>query len=124
MILDASALLALINSEPGADIVADALAGASISAINLCEVVTKMIAFGMPPEEAWSEAADLVPIVIDFGPELARATAQLRTATRSAGPSLGDRACLALAEKLRLPALTADRSWETLSIGIEIRLIR
>jgi PIN domain nuclease of toxin-antitoxin system len=124
MVLDASALLALINSEPGADIVADALAGASISAVNLCEVVTKMIDFGVPPGEAWSEAADLVPVVVDFGPELARATAQLRMATRSAGLSLGDRACLALAEQRRVPALTADRSWESLSIGVEVRLIR
>jgi PIN domain nuclease of toxin-antitoxin system len=124
VVLDASALLALINSEPGAETVADALAGASISAVNLCEVVTKMIDFGMPPDEAWSEAADLVPIVADFGPELARAAAQLRMATRSAGLSLGDRACLALAKQMRLPALTADRSWKSLSIGAEIRLIR
>lgn len=124
MVLDASALLVLINSEPGAEAVADALAGASISAVNLCEVVTKMMDFGVPPDEAWGEAADLVPIVVDFGPELACAAARLRSATRSAGLSLGDRACLALAGHLQLPALTADRSWKALPVGVEIRLIR
>ncbi len=124
MVLDASALLALINAERGWEVVAAVLAEAAISAVNLTEVVTKMIDIGIPEDNAWDEAADLVPIVVEFGPELARKTAELRSATRSLGLSLGDRACLALAERLRLPALTADQSWRRVSIGVEIRFVR
>jgi PIN domain nuclease of toxin-antitoxin system len=124
MVLDASALLALINAEPGWEVVASALGEAAISAVNLAEVVTKMIDVGIPEDDAWVEAADLVPAVIDFGPELAGATAKLRPATRSLGLSLGDRACLALAQALHVPALTADSAWRRLSIGVEIRFLR
>ena len=108
MVLDASALLALINDEPGAETVAAVLRDAAITTVSLTEVVTKMIDIGIPEEEAWKEAVDLVPLVVDFGPELCRRAALLRTLTRAFGLSLGDRACLALAEQLRLPALTTD----------------
>jgi ribonuclease VapC len=124
VVLDASALLALINAEPGGDVVAAALPVASISVINLTEVVTKMIDIGIPRRDAWAEAADLVPVIVDFDAELGRRTADLRAPTRSLGLSLGDRACLALAEHLQVPALTADQAWRNLAIGIEIRLIR
>lgn len=123
MVLDASALLALINAEPGGDVVAAALPDASISVINLAEVVTKMIV-GISRRDAWADAADLVPVIVDFDAELGRRTAGLRASTRSVGLSLGDRACLALAEHLHVPALTADQAWRNLAIGIEIRLIR
>ena len=124
MVLDASALLALINAEPGGDVVAAALPEASISVINLTEVVTKMIDIGISRRDAWTEAADLVPVIVDFDVELGHRAAGLREWTRSLGLSLGDRACLALAEHLHLPALTADQAWRNLAIGIEIRLIR
>jgi ribonuclease VapC len=124
MVLDASALLALINGEPGWKVVAATLPEAAISAVNLAEVVTKMVDIGIPEEDAWAEAADLVPLIIDFGPELAHATAGLRVMTRPLGLSLGDRACLALAQQLHLPALTADTAWRRLSIGVEIRFLR
>jgi PIN domain nuclease of toxin-antitoxin system len=124
MVLDASALLALINDEPGAELVAAALPEAAISAVNLTEAVSKMIDIGIPARDAWTEAADLVPTVVDFGRELGRRTALMRPATRGLGLSLGDRACLALAECLGKPALTADPAWQDLAIGIEIRLIR
>ena len=124
MVLDASALLALINAEPGCEVVADALPEASISVINLTEVVTEMIDIGITGRDAWAEAADLVPVIVDFGVELGRRTADLRASTRSLGLSFGDRACLALAEQLHVPALTADQTWRNLAIGIEIRLIR
>jgi ribonuclease VapC len=112
------------QSEPDWEVVAPTLSGAVISAVNLAEVVTKMIDIGIPEADAWTEAADLIPIVIDFGPELARAAARLRPATRPLGLSLGDRACLALAEQLHVPALTADPAWRGLSIGVEIKLLR
>jgi ribonuclease VapC len=124
MVLDASALLALVNAEPGAEIVAAALGEATIGAVNLAEVVTKLIDIGVPASEAWSETANLVPTIVDFGPELANVTARLRTTTRRRGLSLGDRACLALAESLGQPVLTTDRAWHDLSIGVEVCLIR
>jgi PIN domain nuclease of toxin-antitoxin system len=124
VVLDASALLALINDEPGSEVVAAALPEAAITIVNLTEAVTKMIDIGIPARDAWTEAADLVPTVVDFGRELGHRSALLRTATRGLGLSFGDRACLALAEQLGKPALTADRAWQGLAIGIEIRLIR
>jgi ribonuclease VapC len=81
VVLDASAPLALINAGPGAGVVAAALPQATISAVNLAEVVTKMIDIGISEPDAWAEAADLVPIVVDFGPELGRRTARLRQST-------------------------------------------
>jgi ribonuclease VapC len=124
VVLDASALLALINGEPGSETVAAALKDAAISTVNLTEVVSKMIDIGISEDDAWNEAVDLVPLVVDFGPELCRRAASLRTSTRALGLSLGDRACLALAEQLRLPALTTDLAWRSLSIRVEVRLIR
>jgi PIN domain nuclease of toxin-antitoxin system len=87
---------------------------------------------GFPPrqreEEYWNRSTSSSPksdnSVIDFGAELGRRTADLRTSTRPLGLSFGDRACLALAGQLHLPALTADRAWRNLTIDVEIRLIR
>jgi ribonuclease VapC len=123
VVLDTLGLLALVNAEPGADVVAAALVEAAISAVNLAEVVTKLIDVGVPPAAARSETASLVRVV-DLDSESANATARLRAAARWAGLSLGDRDCLALGEILGQPVLTADRAWQVLSIGIEIRLIR
>ena len=93
MVLDASALLALINAEPGGDVVAAALPEASISVINLTEVVTKMIDIGISRRDAWTEAADLVPVIVDFDVELGRRVAGLREIDALARPILG-RSCL------------------------------
>ena len=79
VVLDASTLL--INGEPGAESVAAALADAAISTVNLTEVVTKMIDIGIPEDDAWNEPADLVPVVVDFAPELCRRAAWLRMST-------------------------------------------
>ena len=76
--------------------------------VNLAEVVTKMVDICIPEDDAWVEAAGLIPLVTDFSPELARATVALRRATRPVDLSLGDQVCLALAQQLQLPALTAD----------------
>jgi ribonuclease VapC len=124
MVLDASALLALINAEPGCDIVEAALDEARMCAVNLTEVVTKLIDIGIAEADAWTEVAGLVPEIVDFDADLARIAARLRTATRAAGLSLGDRCCLALAERLQVPALTADRMWRNLPLTIEVRAIR
>jgi len=123
-VLDASALLALLNNEPGAELVAEALPQGAISAINLSEVVAKLSEAGMP-EEAIQEALRALPLeVVSFDQEQAYEAGLLRLRTRGVGLSLGDRGCLSLARKLGLPALTADRTWEQLAIGAEVRVIR
>jgi ribonuclease VapC len=124
VVLDASALLALINAEPGSDAVGAALPHTVIGTVNLSEVVAKMIDIGVPEDAAWRGAADLVPVIVDFGPEMARHCAKLRPATRAHGLSFGDRACLALAQRLKQPVLTADRAWRKLSLDVEIHYVR
>ncbi|MBI4282393.1 MAG: type II toxin-antitoxin system VapC family toxin [Chloroflexi bacterium] len=123
-VLDASALLALLNGEPGADIVAEALSEAAVSAINVSEVVAKLAEAGMP-EGAIREALEgLLLDIVPFDLAQAYVAGLLRPSTRSVGLSLGDRGCLSLAQMLDLPALTADRTWEHLSTDIKVRVIR
>ncbi|HEU5440983.1 MAG TPA: type II toxin-antitoxin system VapC family toxin [Ktedonobacterales bacterium] len=124
-VLDASALLALLQSEPGAALVATALtSGAIISAVNFSEVVAKLRDRGMPELDARA-ALDQLPLsIIAFDLSLAYAAGLLRPQTRAAGLSLGDRACLALAVSLGLEVLTTDRSWAALGLGITVTLIR
>jgi ribonuclease VapC len=106
----------------GAEVASPALGEARIGTVNFAEVVATLIEIGVPSPEGWS--ASLVPSIVDLGPELANATAQPRMKARPRGLSLGGRACLALAERLRQPVLTTDRAWAGLAVGAEIRLIR
>jgi PIN domain nuclease of toxin-antitoxin system len=129
-VLDASALLAFIQDERGASVVAEALAAtAAISVVNWAEVLSKVTENG-------GDADELVTGLRDHGfagellaiepmtEEDCLAVAWMRPATRVAGLSLADRTCLALARRLALPVLTADRSWSDLELGVEVRLIR
>ncbi len=123
-LLDASAVLAVFNEEPGGEMVTEALPGAAISAVNYAEVASKLTDYGLTENEV-REAADSLGIrVIPFDAEAAMVSGLMRAATRHKGLSLGDRACLALAERHELAAMTADRAWTDLDIGIKIRLIR
>ena len=124
-VLDASALLALLGSEPGGEVVAQALArGTAMSVVNLAEVVAKLAESGMPEEAIHATLDPLGLTLIDFDSNAAFQTGLLCPLTRSAGLSLGDRTCLALAQRLALPILTADRAWASLSLGRTIILIR
>ena len=124
VLLDASALLALLNAEPGADVVREAVSDAAISAVNLSEVVAKLAEGGMPGE-AIAEALDGLELnVLPFEADQAFAAGMLRPLTRSRGLSLGDRACLALGLRLGYGVLTADRRWATLDLAVEVRLVR
>ena len=124
VVLDASALLALLNREPGAELVAAALSGAAVSALNLSEVVAKLSDAGMP-EGAIREALQGLPLdIIPFELEQAYEAGFLRPSTKGVGLSLGDRGCLSLALRLGLPVLTADRTWQQLAVGAEVRVIR
>jgi PIN domain nuclease of toxin-antitoxin system len=124
VVLDASALLALLGGERGADVVAGALPGAVISAVNLSEVVAKLTERGMPDREVRRALDGLGLDVQAFDREQAYLAGQLRTGTRSTGLSLGDRACLALGQRLKTVVLTADRQWEAVRAGVDVQVIR
>ena len=124
VVLDASALLAMLNSEPGGGAVQESLPGAAISAVNLSEVISKLSERGMPEPAIRAAFEGLGFEVHPFDADAAYSTARLRTATKSYGLSPGDRACLALGLALTAPVLTADRTWKKLKLGVKIRSIR
>jgi PIN domain nuclease of toxin-antitoxin system len=97
---------------------------AAMSAVNMEEVVTRLIDRGSASEAARQQFDDLVIDVVPLDAELAYRAAFLREITRSAGLSVGDRCCIALAEQRGVPALTADRGWGTLRAPISIECIR
>ena len=124
VVLDASALLALVNEEAGADTVLGAVPDSVISAVNLAEVIAKLTDHGLVEDETREVLVAFALEIVPFDEDLAFLVGHLYGPTRRHGLSLGDRACLALARKMRLPALTADRSWAKLDLGIDVRLIR
>ena len=124
VVLDASALLAMFNQEPGSAEVANALDRSMISAVNLTEVLTKLSDQGIDVAEAWEEIRLMEIDVVPFESEMARRAAALRATTRKAGLSLGDRACLALGMARKASILTADRAWRGLKLDADIRVVR
>jgi ribonuclease VapC len=124
-VLDASALLVLLKGEPGSERVIEAITdGASICAVNFSEVVGKLRDGGMP-EEAVHESLDPFEFdIVQFDTKLAYQAGLLRPLTKNAGLSLGNRACLALAQHLNLPVLTTDRVWKDLIPGVNVQVIR
>ena len=127
IVLDTSAVLAQLWSEPGGDVVNRNIDNAIVSAVNLAEVFTKLIERG-PIEAAETQMAILQnesPIeIIPFDEAQSIICGRLRTKSRSLGLSLGDRACLALAITEAANVLTADRVWADLGLGVKIELIR
>jgi ribonuclease VapC len=124
VVIDASALLALLNAEPGADVVAEALPQGVISAVNLSEVIAKLCDAGMPEKAIHQALQPLGLEVVPFDEEQSYQAGLLRTSTQNLGVSLGDRACLSLAKMRDMIALTADKAWAGLSVGAKIKVIR
>ena len=124
VVLDASAILALLNAEPGSRVVEESLPEAAVSAVNLSEVIAKLSERGMPEAAIRLALEGLGIEVHPFDAVAAFAAGRLRPATRRLGLSMGDRACLALGLSLSAPVLTADGSWKTLKVGVRVRLIR
>lgn len=124
-VLDASALLSLLQGEEGAERVEAVLGRSVISSVNYSEVVAKIVERGGTVEFA---AAVLDPLhldTVDFDRPQAIEAGRLRAATRRAGLSFGDGACLALAAVQGLPVMTADRAWAELPLaGLRIELLR
>jgi PIN domain nuclease of toxin-antitoxin system len=129
-VLDASALLAYLNDDAGADMVEEALLrGSAISAINLAEVLSKLAEVGEDPQDVSENLTrrGLLGgklVVSPLSADDAVVIARLHRGTRAPGLSLGDRACLGLALRLRVPALTADRAWSRLKSGVKVETIR
>ncbi len=124
MVLDASALLALIEAEAGSDRVAEVLDGSVISAVNLAEVVTRLADSGIPGEAIRRQLTRLYLSVVPVDEDLGYAAGLLRPATRAFGLSLGDRVCIALAHRLGATALTTDHVWTRVKMGVAIELVR
>ncbi len=126
VVLDASAVLALLFDEPGAEKVRDSMQGGLLGSTNLAEVLTKLSDKGVPLSEAVRAVSMLGLEVIPFDETHARASSAMRLATRAAGLSLGDRACLALALTQGIPALTAERRWPEIAaeVGVIVEVIR
>nr|WP_281397037.1 type II toxin-antitoxin system VapC family toxin [Sphingobium boeckii] len=122
--MDASALICLIRSEPGSDIVMQALPESCISAVNLAEVISKISDLDMDRTLIESVVATLDLDVIAFGAGDAHDTGLLREPSRQFGLSLGDRACLALTARLNATALTTDRAWANLNHIAQVKLLR
>lgn len=109
-VLDASAILAVINNEPGALVVVEALKDrALLSAVNYAEVLTKLIERGLDRGAASAVVRSMGVALIGFEADLAERVGELRAQTKRLGLSLADRACLALAEREMLPAVIADK---------------
>lgn len=122
--------MAVLHDEDGADVAAEAIAnGAAISVANWAEVLTKLAERGRDPERAATEArkAEGTRRALSIEPMTAAdciAVARLRLTTKAQGLSLADRACLALAERLGVPAVTADQEWAKADVEAEVQLIR
>ena len=125
VVLDASAVMAVLNSETGADkLTPQILSKAMTSTVNLAEVHGKLIHRGFSPDDAWAAANGTVPEAVAFTAEHAKTAGDLVVQTRALGLSLGDRACLALAIAFQASVYTADRSWKNLNVGVRIHVIR
>jgi PIN domain nuclease of toxin-antitoxin system len=124
VVLDASALLALVHDEPGGEVVETLLENSVMSAVNWSEVVQRSRSVGVDVDGLRSEVEALGVAVLSFDAVDAESTAELWSAGTRSGLSLADRACLALARRLEGVAVTANRSWRALGSEIEIRVIR
>ncbi len=128
VVLDASAMMAFLYDEPGGGAVEALLlnqdAEVSVSSVNLCEVVTLLTADSVSPEEIRENLELFAGSFVDFNVEMAMRAGEMSASTRSAGLSLGDRACLALAAEAGAVAWTTDRAWKKIKSDAEVKLIR
>ena len=126
IVLDASAILALLRGEPGADLVQAHLAAGIVSSVNYAEVVGHYARQGAAVEAIEAMLASLSLETVPVDRIVARDAGMMRQLSDRAGLSLGDRICLSLAKNRQIPALTADRAWQAIAeeLGIEVSLIR
>ena len=125
VVLDASAMLALLQNERGEEKLTDDLLEVAVaSTVNLAEVQSKLVKKGYDPEDAWEDALQLVTSAEPFTSEQAKIAGTLIQKTQKYGLSLGDRSCLALAIALQAPVYTTEQIWRNLKVGVPIHVIR
>jgi ribonuclease VapC len=125
VVLDASALLAVLTGEPGGEkITPQLLDAAVVSTVNLAEVQGRLVRGGADPDKAWENIVAPIREAAEFTPDQAKIAGSLIAETRGLGLSLGDRACLALGMTLNSAIYTADRSWKNLKLGVRIHMLR
>jgi PIN domain nuclease of toxin-antitoxin system len=125
IVFDASALLALILQEKGAELIRPLLKKAVMSAINVAEVLTALQRVNISPKESLTSITDIICTILPFDIEQAQYVAELQPHVQHKGLSLGDRACIALGMKLQAPIYTADKIWSELQLtNVDIKLIR
>ena len=125
VVLDASAILALLQNERGSEKLTDEVMNDAVaSTVNLAEVQSKLVKKGYDPDEAWEDAQLLVTSAEPFTSEQAKIAGSLIAKTEKYGLSLGDRSCLALALVLKAPVYTTEQIWKNLKVGIPIHVIR
>jgi PIN domain nuclease of toxin-antitoxin system len=125
VVLDASAILAIISGEAGQEkLTPDLLSNAVASTVNLAEVQAKLVSRGWSPDDAWEDATSPVREAIPFSEEHAKLAGSLVSDTQHLGLSLGDRACLSLGMALTAPVFTAERAWKKLKLTVRVHAIR
>ena len=123
-VLDASALLTILNQEPCKERVEAILGHAAVSTVNVAETIGKLLDAGMTGADARASVKLLHLKVIDFDMEMARVAGSLKQSTKKLGLSLGDRCCLALGIVHGSIVVTADRLWSRLRLGIQVEVLR
>lgn len=123
-VFDSSVVLAVLYGEPGSDLVISRMRGALLSSVNLIEVHTKLLLNGMPRDAARKKIEQIRCEVCPLVEQHVRLASEMVFQTRPLGLSLGDRACLALGIERGATVFTTDRAWSSLSLGIEIQVIR
>jgi PIN domain nuclease of toxin-antitoxin system len=124
VVLDASALLAYLREEPGAEVVDGLLADARMASVNWAEVVQKSLSAGVDVDGMQEDLQALGMRVEPFWPADGESAGRLWPLTRQHGLSLADRACLSLGLRLGLTVVTCDRAWAQLPLDLEVQLLR
>ena len=122
--LDTSALITMMRDAPGGSVVGVQIRQAAVSAVNWTEVVDDCRAHGIDPDKLRRDLESIGLAILPFTSEDARQAANFWDPSRKIRLSLSDRACLALASRLEVPVMTANRAWKHLSVGVEVRLLR
>ena len=124
IVLDASAVIALLRQENGAAVVAAQVRGATMSTVNVAEVFQRMLELGVDPQAVVRQLVRFDVNVVPLSLRQAERAAALRAPTRPKGLALGDRVCLALALELGLPVLTGEEKWLEVPTGVDVCLFR
>ena len=123
-VMDSTALIAVVYQEPGYERVVEILDKSAISAVNLAEIINKLVLRGAPAEAVRDTLLKLELKVEDWSEAMAYRSAEFTRFNKSHGLSLGDRACISLALKTSLPAFTTEEAWERSNLGIKLVKIR